>query len=46
MELKAQILAYHTVFIVAAAIITAGGIIALFTLNVKEKKSGVEVFIE
>jgi len=46
MTLKAQILAYHTVFIVAAAIIAAGGIIALFTLNVKERKSGVEVFVE
>jgi hypothetical protein len=46
MTLKAQILAYHTVFIVAAAIIAAGGLIALVTLNVKERKSGVEVFIE
>jgi EmrB/QacA subfamily drug resistance transporter len=46
MELKAQMMAYHTVFIVAALIILAGGVIALFTLNVKENKSGVEVFVE
>ena len=46
MTLKAQILAYHTVFMVAAAIVAIGAIVALFTLNVTEKKSGVEVFIE
>jgi len=46
MTLKAQILAYHTVFIVAAAIVCFGAFLAIFTLDVKEKKSGVEVFME
>ncbi|NYZ74189.1 DHA2 family efflux MFS transporter permease subunit [Candidatus Micrarchaeota archaeon] len=46
MTLKAQILAYHTVFIVATVIVLFGAVIAIFTLKVKERKSGVEVFME
>jgi len=46
MTLKAQILAYHTVFTVAAIIVIIGAIVAWFTTNVKERKSGVEVFVE
>ncbi|MDD5172447.1 MAG: DHA2 family efflux MFS transporter permease subunit [Candidatus ainarchaeum sp.] len=46
MTLKAQILAYHTVFIVAAVLVLFGAVVALFTLKVKEKKSGEEVFVE
>jgi EmrB/QacA subfamily drug resistance transporter len=46
MALKAQILAYHTVFVIAAILIALGAILAIFTLNVKENKSGAEVFIE
>jgi len=46
MTLKAQILAYHTVFTVAAIIVIIGAIVAWFTSNVKERKSGVEVFVE
>ena len=46
MILKAQILAYHTLFLVSAAIVLLGAILAIFTLHVKERKSGVEVFVE
>jgi EmrB/QacA subfamily drug resistance transporter len=45
MILKAQVDAYHTVFIVASLVLFAGALLAL-TLNVKERKSGVEVFVE
>ena len=46
MTLKAQILAYHSVFEIASILVFIGAIIALFTLHVKEKKSGIEVFID
>jgi DHA2 family multidrug resistance protein len=46
MMLKAQIIAYHTVFIYAAAILFISAILAMLTINVREKKSGVEVFVE
>ena len=46
MELKAEIVAYHTVFILAAAVLGVAAIIAYFTIDVREKKSGVEVFVE
>lgn len=45
MELDAQILAYHMVFVISGAILLVGAFVAL-TLKVKEKKSGVEVFVE
>lgn len=45
MELKAQIVSYHTVFIISGCILLLGVVVAL-TLKVKEKKSGVEVFEE
>jgi MFS family permease len=45
MELKAQILSYHMVFVISAAILLIGAVLAL-TLKVNEKKSGVEVFVE
>jgi hypothetical protein len=44
--LKAQILAYHTTFIVAALILVVASILALFTLKVHEDKSGAEIFVE
>ncbi len=46
MTLKAQILAYHMVFMAAAVIVLFGAVVALFTLKVKERKSGVEMFME
>jgi hypothetical protein len=46
MILKAQIIGYHVVFVIASMILLAAAVIAYFTINVKEKKSGVEVFIE
>jgi len=45
MYLKAQILSYHTVFTVSALILVVGALTALM-VKVKEKKSGVEVFVE
>jgi len=44
--LKANILAYHTVFIDASIILIFSAFLAYFTINVEEKKSGVEVFVE
>ncbi|VVC02786.1 Putative multidrug resistance protein MdtD [Candidatus Bilamarchaeum dharawalense] len=45
MILKAQISAYPTVFILSTAIVLIGAVLAL-GINVKEKKSGAEVFVE
>jgi len=45
MGVKAQILAFRSVFIIGAAILVAGALIAL-TLHVKETKSGKEIFTE
>jgi EmrB/QacA subfamily drug resistance transporter len=44
--LKAEMIAYHTVFIVAAAILILSAVLAYFTIKVKETKSGVEIFVE
>ena len=46
MVLKAQILGYHTVFIIASLIMFVSAALAFFMIKVKEKKSGVEVFVE
>jgi len=46
MILKADILAYRTVFLVSSVVMFIAAILVIFTLNVKELKSGVEVFIE
>ncbi len=43
--LKAQMLAYHEVFIIASAILLAGAALAL-TIKVKETKTGREVFAD
>jgi len=44
--LKAQMIGYHTVFIWASVIMLFSAFLAYFTINVMEKKSGVEVFVE
>jgi EmrB/QacA subfamily drug resistance transporter len=46
MILKAEILGYHTVFILASAILFVSAALALVMIRVEEKKSGVEVFVE
>jgi hypothetical protein len=46
MTLKAQILAYHSVFTVAAIIIALGAVAAIFTLDLKGEESSAEVIIE
>jgi DHA2 family multidrug resistance protein len=43
MELRAQIDSFRTVFIVAALVMIAAGILVIFTLNVKELNDGVQV---
>ncbi len=43
--IKAEVEAYHTVFIVAAAVVLVAAALAL-TLKVHERKSGVEIFME
>jgi DHA2 family multidrug resistance protein len=45
MILKAQMNAYHTVFLVSAAIVFIGGLLAWF-IDIKEMKSGVEVMVD
>ncbi len=42
---KAQIDAYHTVFIVSVGFLLIATVLALF-LKVKEKKSGAEIYID
>jgi EmrB/QacA subfamily drug resistance transporter len=46
MILKAQILGYHAVFIIASGIMFVSAVLAFIMIKVKEKKSGVEVFVE
>jgi MFS family permease len=46
MVLKAQIDAYHAVFVVAAAVLLVASVLALKMIDVQEKRSGVEVFVE
>ena len=46
MEIKADIIGYRTVFVYASAVLIIAAFIALITINVREKKSGVEVFVE
>jgi EmrB/QacA subfamily drug resistance transporter len=44
--LKAQIIGYNTVFVVASAIVFVAAALAFITINVRERRSGVEVFVE
>jgi len=46
MSLKAQILSYHTIFIISAAITIFSAFLAYFMLKVRETKSGKEIYIE
>ncbi len=44
--LRAEIDGYRVVFVAAAGLMVAAGILALWTLNVKELNSGVHVIVE
>ena len=46
MMLKAQITGFHAVFIIASGILFASAALAFLMIRVREKKSGVEVFVE
>lgn len=46
MILKAQILGYHTVFLLASAILFISAALAMIMIRVEERKSGVEIFVE
>jgi EmrB/QacA subfamily drug resistance transporter len=46
MILKAQILGFHAVFVVAAAVLFVSGALSLAMIRVEERKNGVEVFAE
>ncbi|MGB8644342.1 MAG: DHA2 family efflux MFS transporter permease subunit [Anaerolineae bacterium] len=46
MTLKAEIDAYRIVFAVAAGVMALASVVVIFTLNIREMKSGVEILID